>query len=667
MVTTEPPPLITECPNCHTRFRVGESQLQIAHGRVRCGACLAVFAGVDHLLLDDATPAPELTSETNMLESVLAELAEEDSTKEDGEAGLTGYGATAARAYELDALAAERGDTQELELSGGFLAVELDPDGENLRVQPELESGEDADWTNVEVDTQEFGPRVTLELASSGASSRFDDAPAESAPRATSQPRATIEDALNNEEALRWWLEDELPSEANGFAVDDDDSMVVQLSELDMVHDDDDLALQQLLSTPEAGSKSQLEALFRELREDGESVGQGSTALDSSALQPTSAQATSEQALRDVVSDLKADAEPIGAQTPDFQTTGAEAISTGSSESVASVAAPPAVVASEQSSADLQSAIDQAEPLVTRAVANSALAVTANKVAAAERVAAAEQAASAAGPTAADKSAADKTAAVKSAVTSIEIPPAQYKQAEVTDSGNDLLAAGHGAELIEPPPESPALESTGWDSATFPVTPAESVEGLAAEMSVAGRTEREKVGAGKAALDTAKSTLERWLGNPYALRIGTVLASLLLVGQVMFWQFDDWAKSPTLRPVYASVCSVVGCELPLRRSVQDMQSRKLAVRSHPDKADKLLVDALIINEAEFAQPFPVIELQFMDLSQQVVESYRLEPGEYLDGELAGSDQLMAVRTPVHIDIEIADPGPSAVNYQLQFH
>ena len=38
-------PLITECPNCDTRFRVTESQLQIAGGRVRCGACLVVFDG----------------------------------------------------------------------------------------------------------------------------------------------------------------------------------------------------------------------------------------------------------------------------------------------------------------------------------------------------------------------------------------------------------------------------------------------------------------------------------------------------------------------------------------------------------------------------------------------------------------------------------------------
>lgn len=33
----------TECPHCHTLFRVTEAQLEQSHGEVRCGHCLAVF------------------------------------------------------------------------------------------------------------------------------------------------------------------------------------------------------------------------------------------------------------------------------------------------------------------------------------------------------------------------------------------------------------------------------------------------------------------------------------------------------------------------------------------------------------------------------------------------------------------------------------------------
>jgi len=36
-------PLITECPGCHSRFRITEGQLNAASGQVRCGSCLRVF------------------------------------------------------------------------------------------------------------------------------------------------------------------------------------------------------------------------------------------------------------------------------------------------------------------------------------------------------------------------------------------------------------------------------------------------------------------------------------------------------------------------------------------------------------------------------------------------------------------------------------------------
>ena len=34
--------LQTECPNCHTRFRVTDEQLGVAKGKVRCGHCMEI-------------------------------------------------------------------------------------------------------------------------------------------------------------------------------------------------------------------------------------------------------------------------------------------------------------------------------------------------------------------------------------------------------------------------------------------------------------------------------------------------------------------------------------------------------------------------------------------------------------------------------------------------
>ena len=657
MAVSEPPPLITECPNCHTRFRVGESQLQIAHGRVRCGACLAVFAGVDHLLLDDETPTPELTGEGSMLESVLAELAEEEGG---GEQVSGATAASSAREFELDALAAKRADTLD----------DANPAPQVTR-EPQRETAEPADWTEVSVDTAEFGPRVTLELAEREESSRFDEP--EVVPDKSS--RVTMEEALNDEDALRWWLEDELPGEMSEAL--DDDGMVVQLSQLDAVGGDESLDLRELIGASEDESARKLAALFEELTDESPSAENESAAANAEVVgssdaldreepgstgDPTPAPETDLDGLLD---ELEA-AGPLAdeadlAERADEETAnpGGTAGSAAEEEQPAEAGEP---AAAERATDALQTAIDEAEPLVTRAVANGALGAKAAK--AAKTAAAAEA-----------RAAADQ---LGESVALVEppVPPPEKAEPPVPPPEKveppEKAEPPQSAEAPVPAPEPedsqvPAAEPVSWNSASFPETPAELVSGITEELQAEVANEAADAEA-EAAPGFAHyvAATRQWLSSPLALRTGTVLAFALLAGQVLYSQFDDWSKSAAMRPVYAGLCSVLGCTLPERRSVADLQSRKLAVRSHPDKPGTLLVDALIINEAEFPQPFPAIELQFMDLQQQTVGSYRLEPADYLDGELAGAVRLMAVRTPVHIDIEIADPGPRAVNYQLQF-
>jgi len=45
--------MITRCPKCGTTFKISSEQLSAAGGAVRCGACLTVFNGQDHLSSDN--------------------------------------------------------------------------------------------------------------------------------------------------------------------------------------------------------------------------------------------------------------------------------------------------------------------------------------------------------------------------------------------------------------------------------------------------------------------------------------------------------------------------------------------------------------------------------------------------------------------------------------
>jgi predicted Zn finger-like uncharacterized protein len=48
--------LATQCPNCHTAFRVVNDQLKLHAGIVRCGACKQTFNGIEHLLAPNLVP-----------------------------------------------------------------------------------------------------------------------------------------------------------------------------------------------------------------------------------------------------------------------------------------------------------------------------------------------------------------------------------------------------------------------------------------------------------------------------------------------------------------------------------------------------------------------------------------------------------------------------------
>ncbi|MBU2984791.1 zinc-ribbon and DUF3426 domain-containing protein [Saccharophagus degradans] len=139
------------------------------------------------------------------------------------------------------------------------------------------------------------------------------------------------------------------------------------------------------------------------------------------------------------------------------------------------------------------------------------------------------------------------------------------------------------------------------------------------------------------------------------------LASCALIAQIAWYKFDELSTVQPYRDMYGQACSVIGCSLPPLVDRSKIKATNLVVRSHPEAAGALLVDAIIQNNANFQQSFPSLDLVFTDLQNNPVAARRISAKEYLGGELTGKTQ-MPVRQPVHIAIEIADPGKEAVSY-----
>lgn len=166
-------------------------------------------------------------------------------------------------------------------------------------------------------------------------------------------------------------------------------------------------------------------------------------------------------------------------------------------------------------------------------------------------------------------------------------------------------------------------------------------------------------------LDWRPTPARPW-GRWFAWGLLNLLAAGGLLAQYAAYNFDELARQDRYRPWFEQLCPSIGCELPSKVDISQIRSSNLVVRSHPEFSGALIVDAILYNRAPFAQPFPLLEMRFADLGGQLIASRRFKPSEYLAGELAGQSE-MPPQTPIHISLDILDPGTRAVNYSLSFH
>ncbi|GLS25206.1 DUF3426 domain-containing protein [Marinibactrum halimedae] len=140
-----------------------------------------------------------------------------------------------------------------------------------------------------------------------------------------------------------------------------------------------------------------------------------------------------------------------------------------------------------------------------------------------------------------------------------------------------------------------------------------------------------------------------------------VVLALLLIAQVGWIKFDTWSRVHPYRDAYTVMCPVIGCTIP---PVYDYSKVRitLVVREHPTLENALQADAVLLNTAGFEQPFPHLSLAFTDINDQPIAQRTFLPSEYLAGEMAGA-RNMPKSQPIHISLELLDPGDKAVNYK----
>ena len=103
----------------------------------------------------------------------------------------------------------------------------------------------------------------------------------------------------------------------------------------------------------------------------------------------------------------------------------------------------------------------------------------------------------------------------------------------------------------------------------------------------------------------------------------------------------------------------------MQMDVEQIELLGQDIRSHPKGKNALLVSATIINNAAFTQPYPGLQLSFSDINGEKVATRNFLPKDYLPSKFT-TRKGMESNIPIQLELELVDPGKSAVNFEFDF-
>ena len=145
----------------------------------------------------------------------------------------------------------------------------------------------------------------------------------------------------------------------------------------------------------------------------------------------------------------------------------------------------------------------------------------------------------------------------------------------------------------------------------------------------------------------------------------SVLMMLVFLGQAIYFKHNELGQISQLRPWIQMFCKHASCELSLQIDIGKIELLGQDIRSHPKSDKALLVSATIINNASFTQPYPGLQLSFSDINGVKVATRNFLPKDYLPSKFS-SRKGMESNIPIQLELELVDPGKSAVNFEFDF-
>lgn len=140
---------------------------------------------------------------------------------------------------------------------------------------------------------------------------------------------------------------------------------------------------------------------------------------------------------------------------------------------------------------------------------------------------------------------------------------------------------------------------------------------------------------------------------------------ILLIG-LLGLQITSVAKL-TLVPekIREQACLWITCVDHAPRALNKIEVLNRSIYTHPNEDNALMVTVTIINRAKFEQPYPIIQLRFLNVTGDVIAARQFGANHYLNARWK-PENLMQSSIPLSIKLEVEDVGEEVVSYDFDF-
>ncbi len=148
--------------------------------------------------------------------------------------------------------------------------------------------------------------------------------------------------------------------------------------------------------------------------------------------------------------------------------------------------------------------------------------------------------------------------------------------------------------------------------------------------------------------------------------LGALLAFAALAAQAVFYFRTEIATLvPESRPHLAAACAALGCELRLPRRPKLMAIESSDLQADARREGVIVLNAVIRNQAPFAQEYPALELALTDDRDEPLARRVLLPRDYLAGTSPERvAQGIAAGADVGLRMYFETSGIKAIGYRM---